>query len=127
MKKDKSSQKQRKGRLFQKGVSGNPGGMKKGTKHNATLIKEAFFQAFDDIGGIDALAEWAKKSRNQKDFYKILASLLPKDLDLNIPDETLKAWEDVKADALIETAQKLAREITEITNGNIRNKEANGE
>ena len=109
---------------FKKGFCSNPGGRPKGTKDKATEIKIAFYEAFEKIGGLKTLVDWASKNRNKKEYYKILASMLPKDIDLTVPDETLKMWEDVKADALISTAAKLAREVSEITRDSVCNKEA---
>ncbi len=62
----------KKGR-FGEGNSGRP----KGTKNKYTTMKAAFTDAFEEIGGADALAEWAKKDKNKGTFYKILTKLLP--------------------------------------------------
>jgi len=107
---------------FTKGNPGKPANI----KHNTTKIKMAFFQAFEDIGGVEALTAWATQNKNKKEFYKILTSILPKDLDITMPDETLKAWEDIKADALVGAAQKLAAEIGEITGIKVCNQKTEG-
>ena len=39
------------------------------------LAKDAVAKVFDDIGGVDAMCEWAKG--NQTQFYAIYAKLLP--------------------------------------------------
>lgn len=57
---------------------GNPktGGRRKGTANKSTTaIKEAFRQAFDDMGGVAALAEWGAENRTQ--FYQLASKLIP--------------------------------------------------
>lgn len=56
---------------------GNAGkGRAKGSKNRLTAqAKEAFEQAFDSIGGVKRLAEWAEK--NPGDFYRIYGKLIP--------------------------------------------------
>ena len=54
-------------------------GRKLGAVNKTTAaVKEALMTAFDDIGGIDALAVWAKE--NQDKFYPIWAKLLPQEI-----------------------------------------------
>ena len=54
-------------------------GRKPGTVNKTTAaVKEALMTAFDDIGGVDALAVWAKE--NQDKFYPIWAKLLPQEI-----------------------------------------------
>ncbi len=62
------------------------GGRKKGVPNRHVKFREALFEAFDKIGGIDTLVQWAKA--NQGDFYTLLIKALPK---------------EVKADAFINT------------------------
>lgn len=48
----------------------------KGSLNSTTILaKQAFQLAFDKIGGIEALAEWAKD--NKTEFYKQYARLIP--------------------------------------------------
>jgi len=50
------------------------GGRQKGTPNRFTsAMRDAFRQAFDDLGGVPQLVEWAKENRT--DFYKLAASL----------------------------------------------------
>lgn len=75
-----STQKEHRGK-FIKGVSGNPGGMTKGTKHHATKIKEAFYEAFEKTGGMKGLAKWIESNpSNKRHFYSMVLSILPKEL-----------------------------------------------
>lgn len=68
------------GGRFQKGCSGNPAGLKKGTKYLATQIRDAFLSAFYSTGGIEGLIDWIKRgSDNRKEFYKMVLPLLPKE------------------------------------------------
>lgn len=51
-------------------------GRQKGSQNKLTLAaKEAFQRAFDDIGGVSSLAEWARD--NKTDFYKLYGRLIP--------------------------------------------------
>jgi len=67
---------------FVKGQSGNPKGKKKGTKAKFTTLKQAFLDAFEGLGGTKELQRWANDPLNQKDFYQMVAKLLPKEVDL---------------------------------------------
>lgn len=59
------------------------GGRTKGTPNKATATaKQAFQLAFDEIGGPEALAIWAKD--NKTDFYKLFSKLIPQDVNANI-------------------------------------------
>lgn len=68
--------------VFKPGQSGNPSGMKKGTKTKQYAIKMAFFKAFEEMGGLKTLVAYAKKDK--KEFYRILSSMLPKDIDVDL-------------------------------------------
>lgn len=66
---------------FKKGSTPNPGGMTKGTKQRATLIKEAFYKAFENVGGEKELTKWIMSSpKNKQAFFQMLLSILPKEL-----------------------------------------------
>lgn len=55
------------------------GGRTRGTPNKLTAaFKEAVLLAYDSIGGDAAFATWAQK--NQTDFYKIAARLLPQEM-----------------------------------------------
>jgi hypothetical protein len=52
------------------------GGRKKNTPNKITsAFKTALLEAFQKMGGTDALVKWAKK--NPTEFYKICARLIP--------------------------------------------------
>jgi hypothetical protein len=56
-------------------------GRPKGSQNKFTCLKQAFLDAFEIIGGTDALAEWAKKSeRNRGVFYGLTTKLFPQEV-----------------------------------------------
>ena len=68
---------------------GNPsqGGCPKGTKQRATKIRDTFFQVFfDEFGDLDDKATLKRlrsfAQMHETDFLRILAGLLPKDLNI---------------------------------------------
>ena len=62
--------------MFVKGKSANPAGRPRGSLNKTTATaKEAFALAFKNIGGVEALARWARK--NPGPFYKLYARLIP--------------------------------------------------
>jgi hypothetical protein len=99
---------------FKKGKSGNPNGRPRNSKNKFTNIKLAFMDAFDTMGGVNGLVAWAtnkKRPTNQSDFYRILASLLPKNVDLGLQDELLEKYKEFTADELIAKSKELAGQI----------------
>jgi hypothetical protein len=57
------------------------GGRKKGTPNKATTaVKEAFRQAFEDLGGTQALVTWAMENPTQ--FYQLYSKLIPTDVNV---------------------------------------------
>lgn len=68
---------------------GNPQGLtmagqgrKKGVPNKYTQLKQDALKAFHHNGGWEAFALWGKKPANQAAFYKIIFSLVPKDVKL---------------------------------------------
>lgn len=67
---------------FQKGQS-KIGGRVAGTPNKVTAsIKEAFGEAFEKLGGAQALAEWGM--RNKTEFYKLASKLIPTDVNMAV-------------------------------------------
>jgi hypothetical protein len=66
--------------------AGKPGlGRPKGCENKLTRDAKAAFQsAFDEIGGAEALAKWARE--NSTEFYKLYARLIPTDMRLGAKD-----------------------------------------
>ena len=67
---------------FTEGSSGNPNGRPVGSKNQFTTLKSAFIDAFEEIGGVDNLVEWARC--NQTEFYKMLARLMPREIKADV-------------------------------------------
>lgn len=65
---------------FKKGNPGRP----KGTPNKFTTLREAFLGAFQESGGQKALTLFAK-GKNKKHFYHMIASMLPKDIQVSGP------------------------------------------
>ncbi|GEM_PF-2205912 len=72
-----------KGRFVKGAPSPNPLGHKEGLRHKATVIKQAFFEVFEQMGGVDALLKWVNASKtNQREFYRMILTVLPKELEV---------------------------------------------
>lgn len=57
-------------------------GRKPGQQNKRTVaVKEALEAAFDELGGVDALIQWAR--RDPTEFFKIWGKMLPKDVNVN--------------------------------------------
>ena len=53
----------------------------KGAKNKVTQsIRQAFKDAFDEMGGVDALVEWGMKEENQGAFYALASKLIPTEI-----------------------------------------------
>lgn len=67
------------------------GGRRPGTPNkNTTAIKDAFKQAFDDMGGAEALVTWGRE--NQTDFYKLASKLIPVDMNAKLEGDLNINW-----------------------------------
>ncbi len=89
------------------------GGRKKGTPNKFTTLKADFLKAYDDIGGVEELANWASKNaKNQSQFYKILASMLPRHVDISSEDHARALAEKIR-----EHSPELYEKMCEIMEG----------
>ena len=70
---------------FVEGSSGNPNGRPVGSRNKFTTLKSAFIDAFEEIGGVDNLIEWARC--NQTEFYRMLARLIPREIHAYVSGE----------------------------------------
>ena len=53
-------------------------GRPKGSKNKFTTLKQAFLDAFEELGGVEGLVEWAEKNSHTKEqFYKMITKMLP--------------------------------------------------
>jgi len=73
-------------------------GRPKGSKDKFTKLKDSFLEAFDRLGGVKGLVEWAKRSNNNRgQFYQMITKLLPKNVNIDTPgDLTFIISEDFK-------------------------------
>ncbi len=63
---------------------GTPGpGRPKGQPNRFTKLRDEMLEAFDRLGGVDGLVEWARKdSDNQGAFYAMIARMLPRPIEV---------------------------------------------
>ena len=55
------------------------GGRAKGVRNKTTAsMRQAWVEAFDQLGGVGALVDWART--NPDDFYKCVTKLIPQDI-----------------------------------------------
>lgn len=61
---------------------------RKGSPNNVTAeCKQSIMSVYNALGSAEGMLEWAKRNNdNQTEFYKILAKILPKDVDLSIKE-----------------------------------------
>jgi len=71
---------------FVQGSSGNPNGRPVGSKNKFTTLKSAFIDAFEEIGGVDNLVEWARC--NQTEFYRMVARLMPREVEATLVSQS---------------------------------------
>ena len=102
---------------FEKGKK-RTGGRAQGTPNKSTMaVKQAFQSAFDEIGGAKTLATWA--SKNQTDFYKLYARLIPQDptqllVSMETTNNLSRPLEGEKKQAAIEELCRFARKFSKL-------------
>lgn len=56
-------------------------GRPEGSKNKVTQsMRQAWMDAFDGIGGVEALIEWGSKEKNRTAFYSLASKLIPIDI-----------------------------------------------
>jgi len=84
----------RDGTIAKGSASLNPAGRPKGSRNRFTEAKEAFLQAFEELGGAQGLLEWiSEDDKRQGQFYQMVVSLLPRDLTIEAVDSRRSASE----------------------------------
>ena len=87
---------------FVEGSSGNPNGRPLGSKNKFTTLKNTFIEAFEELGEVDNLVEWARAK--QTEFYRMVARLMPREVEAKVSSQfTL-------LDALMEMEENLKEE-----------------
>ena len=97
---EKTAVKQQIGVPFKPGQSGNPKGRPKGSRNK---LGEAFVQALQDDfeeNGVEAIV--TVRSEKPEQYLKVIASILPKDLNINV-----NPLEEMSDDELIERIKRL--------------------
>ena len=104
VKPDKQKKNKGKDHLWKPGQSGNPKGRPKGAREVKTAMLSSFYD-FEYKGeiGKQAFLKWGKDNPSQ--FYKIISSILPKDLDVDGKmDLGMAALEGLSDDMLLKIA-----------------------
>ena len=74
-------------------------GSRKGIPNKFTNLRKSFLDAFEELGGVDGLVKWARDNRNRRDFYRMIAQMLPRHVEVNGGDHARQLAEIVgKAD-----------------------------
>jgi len=71
--------------------SGNPMGKPKGAISKFTQLREDFFEAYQQMGGVQGLLTWAKE--HPSEFYPMIFKLLPKEIP-PLDQESLVSYEE---------------------------------
>lgn len=62
--------------------AGNPG-RPKGSSNRFTKLRDEMLEAFDRLGGVDGLVEWAQSDPDrQGTFYQMIARMLPRPVEV---------------------------------------------
>lgn len=78
-------------------------GRKRGSKNKFTTLKQSFLNAFIDMGGEETLTAWGKE--NKTEFYRLLAKLLPRQIDIGVTlEDVLGAFESAGLDKPVRDA-----------------------
>lgn len=100
------------------------GGRKKGSLNKDTKgfisLKQSFLDAFNDprIGGTEGLISWVVEHPSRlKVFYGWIVRLLPRQVDMGVPEDEgaqklLEKYKDLDADDLKKKLRELAQSVT---------------
>ena len=88
---------------FVEGSSGNPNGRPLGSKNKFTTLKNTFIEAFEELGEVDNLVEWARGGQPDRVLWMV-ARLMPREVEAKLSSQfTL-------LDALMEMEENLKEE-----------------
>ncbi len=113
-----ASKMQERGRV--ENVSNMGRGRRKGVKNRFTNLRRAFLDAFQVSGGSEELARWASKPRNQKDFYRMLSKMLPRDIEISSPEGEHKVLPSLEIANRLLTLVKMAMQRKEEQEKSVR-------
>ncbi len=71
------------------------GGRPKGSKNKFTTLKQAFLDAFEDIGGAEELVKWGQQDKNKAQFYQMITKLLPREIQAEVKHSIMLAPEKI--------------------------------
>lgn len=57
-----------------------------GAKNKFTSFKQSLLNVYQAMGGDAAFCEWASRRENKGEFYKLMAKMLPKEVELTGKD-----------------------------------------
>lgn len=96
---------------WKQGQSGNPAGRPKGARNK---LGEAFLEAMlDDFTQHGVAAIEVVRAKKPDQYLKVIASILPKEMNLNVTEQ----FSEMTDDELADRARRLARDLAPLLGG----------